>query len=157
MDFNHYGNNNTNNYPNQPYGNPYPPAAGLRGRNLATASMVLGISALVTSVFLPIYLPCIFGSLAIVFALLSKGSAPRMQGAAKTGISCGASAFAITAALTAFSVYMVLTDPQFTDLMMDTAKTYDEIIEQMYGVPAEEILGESVEDRMREIMDSMQP
>lgn len=157
MDFNHYGNNNTNNYPNQPYGNPYPPAAGLRGRNLATASMVLGISALVTSVFLPIYLPCIFGSLAIVFALLSKGSAPRMQGAAKTGISCGTSAFAITAAITAFSVYMVLTDPQFTDLMIDTAKTYDEIIEQMYGVPAEEILGESVEDRMREIMDSRQP
>lgn len=133
---NHYG------------GSPSPCTAG---SSLANAAMIMGILAIVTAMFLPIYLPSIFGSLAILFALLSRGNARKLEGKAITGITCGTIGIGLYVII--FTSYSILLFSQ-PDIMTDTAKMYDDIIEQMYGVPSEDIFGESMEDMMKDLFPS---
>lgn len=147
-------NNHNNSYGggnNQPYPSNYPPPARLAGNNLSTAAMILGILSIPTTMFLPIYLPFILGSLSILFALLSKGRAPKLSGNAMVGTICATVGMGVNAALFgvyAFTFFSLFSQP---DLMRNTAQTYDNIIEQMYGVPTEDIFGESMEDMVDEI------
>jgi hypothetical protein len=148
-------NNNHNNYnsggSNQPYPYNYPPPARLQGNSFSTAAMILGIISIPSTAFLPIYLPFILGSLAILFALLSKGRALKLSGNALVGTICGAIGMGVNAALFgiyAFAFLALFSEP---DLMRNTAQTYDDMIEQMYGVPTEDIFGESMEDMIEDI------
>lgn len=148
MDINNSNNYNNNAYNNQPNNYNYPPMLHPTGSNFATAAMILGLLAIATTMIFPIYLPFIFGSLSILFALLSKGNVPTLSGKAITGIISGAVGIGINMAIIIAAFFLILSKPK---LMIDTAKTYDDMIEQMYGVPSEEILGESMEDMMRDI------
>lgn len=160
MDFNnnannHNGYNNGNGYNNnynsdnrQPYGCHYPPPVRLPGNSLATAAMALGILAIVTTMILPLYLPFILGSLAILFALLSRGSATKLSGKATAGVTCGAIGLTINMAIFGFSTYLLLSNP---NLITETAQIYDNMIEQIYGIPSEEFFGESMEDMMKDL------
>ena len=99
MDFN---NNGTQNNPNQnpynanrpmgnsPYGYQYSPPYIMPGQKLANAAMVLGIISILSTILMTIYIPLILGSIAIILAILSKGSKSRMAGQAMTGLICGA-------------------------------------------------------------------
>ena len=151
---NHYPpNNGYNNRPNgspNPYGYPYTPPVKLPGSGMALAAMVLGIISIVTACMMTFYFPFIFGSLAILFALLSKGSLTKMQTQAKTGIICGIIGLVLNCGIMVYSVNLALNNPE---LMIDTAIMYDDMIEQMYGVPSEEILGDSMEDVITDMYD----
>ena len=118
------------------------------GQRLAMAAMTLGILATVTTLTLTLYLPFILGSLAILLALLSKGAAASLKTQAIAGIVCGIAGLAINAFIIVivFSLYG-------GDIMRQSAQIYDEMVEDIYGVPSKELLGESMEEIVEELLD----
>ncbi len=142
-------NNNYYNYTEQPYA--YSPPFRLPGNGFSTAAMVLGILAILSTLVLPLYLPFIFGSLAILFALLSKGNADKLSGKAIAGATCGTVGIGLNAAIFTASLFFLLSQPE---LMIEAGKMYDETLEQIYGTPSEDIFGESMEDMMKELFPS---
>ena len=108
-----------------------------RPNSFATASLVFGVLALV-SVFTMIVIPTIvFGSLSIIFAILSKGADRKMENRALGGTIVSASAFVINAAICVTSFYVVFSDPQATK---DYLNTMNQIYEEMTGISFEELL-----------------
>ena len=148
MDF---GNNN-NSYNHNPQGYSYRPPVKTPGSSLANASMMLGMIAIITAIMMTIYFPFIFGSLAILFALLSKGQAAKLVKYAKTGLICGIVGIVITLGIITSSVLLILSNPQ---ILTDTAKRYDKIYEQAYGIPSEEIFGDSLEDIVENFIEGI--
>lgn len=118
------------------------------GKSLANAAMILGIGALLTAFMMTLYLPFIFGSLAIVFALLSKGRAGKMASLAKTGACCAILGLVINVCIFVSSIYYVLSNPS---ILLDTARQYDSIYENVYGVTSEELFGDSLENMTERI------
>jgi hypothetical protein len=76
---------------------------------MATASIALGIAALLSCTFFYISLPC--GALAILCAILSRGRS-RMSGKGKAGIICGVIGMIATVVITAAAFRTLLTDSQ---------------------------------------------
>ena len=108
-----------------------------RPNSFATASLVFGVLALV-SVFTMIVIPTIvFGSLSIIFAVLSKGADRKMGNRALGGTIVSASAFVINAAICVISFYVVFSDPQSTK---DYLNTMNQIYEEMTGISFDELL-----------------
>lgn len=134
-----YDNNPYNN--NNPYGsnpsyndqNTRRYSAGASGERLATSAMVLGILALASFISMTIYPPFIFGSIAIVLALLSKGRAPKMISKAKAGVICAAIGLTANCALCTTSFYMLYTKPEIMNQV-------NEIFESQYGISYTEMM-----------------
>ena len=74
---------------------------------MATAALVLGIISVITICCCCLGLP--LGALAVLFAILSKGSSAAMLGRAKTGFGLGLAACIITALLGVFVLAPYLT------------------------------------------------
>ena len=115
-DHNPYNNNSQNPNPRQ-----YP--ANISGDRLALASFIS----------LTIYPPFIFGSIAIVLALLSKGRAPGMTAKARAGIICAAIGLAANCALCSTTLYMLYTKP-------DIMQQVNDIFESQYGMSYTEMI-----------------
>lgn len=162
MDFNNNGNRPDpgnqsygNGYPNpggNPYGYPGQPPARVPGSSLATTAMIFGIISIVTALMMTVYFPFILGSLAILFAILSKGKAPSLMKQARTGVICGIIGLAANITIIAGSFAIVLSNP---DALRQTARMYDQMCEQMYGRPSEDILGDSMEDIVDQLIEQM--
>lgn len=142
--------NNNQNIP--PQGNGYyngvNPAFRNPGMAMATASLLLGAASFFT--LLSVFLPLIFGGLAILFALLSKGYGKKMITQARIGIICGIGGICVTGILLISSMAMLLKNP---DMLIDVGKQYDDTMERMYGQSTEELYGESFEDMMKQYAD----
>lgn len=142
---NPYNNNSGyNNNPyngGSPYGNPNPRqySTGFSGDRLATAAMVMGILTLATFISMTIYPPFVFGSIAIVLALLSRGRAPRMNTKAKAGIICATIGLAANCALCTTSLYMLYTKPEIMQQVND-------IFESQYGMSYDEMIRTILDD-----------
>jgi hypothetical protein len=100
----------------------------------------LGILSIFCAIFSIFYGAFIAGGLAVVLALLSRGSSERMCPAAKTGLCAGAVGIVLQVALFAFSIYSIIYIPE-----------YRERFNAMY----EQIYGESFDDSMDRIMNNM--
>lgn len=108
-------------------------------RKTAGYSVLFALSAIVLSFFVPIILPLMLGSLAIVFAILSKGGASRFVPPAKIGFILGMICVAVNLILVAamsWLVYLILTDPSFVSeitaaLPEDYATTFTEMVNQL--------------------------
>lgn len=88
---------------------------------MATAAVVLGILSLMTCLFFYISIPC--GAMAALLALLSHGREP-MSGKSKVGFACGLCGAAFSLAVTASSVWMVLTNAQLRGYMESYIQYY---------------------------------
>ncbi len=137
---NPYGNGNL--YGNgNPYGNPgrgrYP--NGFSGERLASAAMIMGILTLATFISMTIYPPFVFGSIAIVLALLSRGRIPKMNAKARAGIICATIGMIANCALCGTSIYMLYTKPEIMDQVND-------LFESQYGMSYEEMLRMILDD-----------
>lgn len=118
------------------------------GQPLATASMFLGIAAVFT--MFTIYLPLVFGSLAILFALLSKGYGRKLLASAKVGIISGGCGLAvISSVLGILTAFFLLSSG---DELIQMGRQLDQQFETRTGVPLEEIMGESYEDLMTDFV-----
>ena len=111
---------------------PHPPANGF-----ATASLVLGILALVSVFTFTVIPPFFFGSLSIIFGILSKHSSRKMSSKALTGTITSSCAFVANIAVCIVSFFVVFSNPQATQEYWNTV---NEMYEQMTGMSMEEIL-----------------
>lgn len=135
---NGYNNNNPNGYPyydRNAYQLPYEEPGG----SLAHAAMVLGIISIVSCFVFPTYPPFIFGSIAIILALLSKGRRPKLLAKARTGIFCAAAGLAVNTVMITSFIYLVFTNP-------DLKANFNRLFEDVYGVTFDEVMDEIMEE-----------
>lgn len=148
MDYNNNGYNNNNPYTqqNNPYNSPNPrPGIQNPGQTMATIAMVLGLAS-VFCIF-TVYLPMVFGSIAIILAILSKGYGKKMLATAKIGVGTAIGGLSMVLLLIAsvFTLFM-----SNTDILIDQGRQLDEQFERQTGQKLEDYLGKSYEDIMRE-------
>lgn len=129
------------NYQRQPIRNP--------GQTLAIISLVLGILS-IFSIF-GIYPSLIFGSIAIVLAILSKGYGKKMLGIAKAGIITAISGIALVLVVFGFMVSIMVKaiSSLSGEQMVEFGRQMDEQIEQQLGQDMEDLAGISYEDIMK--------
>ena len=118
------------------------------GIGMASASLILGMGALVT--MMTVFFPFILGGLAIIFALLSKGYGKKMIPQAKIGFGCGIAGLSMVVILTISSYAILFSNPE---MLAEIGQQYDAMYEEMYGNSAEEQLGMSFEDMFDDMME----
>lgn len=96
-----------------------------------TVAFILAILALlsVTSILPPI----LFGGLAVIFGVLSKGSGKKMDKKGKFGFSIGLLSLIGAVAITAFTIYLVFFNAEYRSYM-------NEAYEMTYGITFDEYL-----------------
>lgn len=150
MDYNH--NNNPYSQANNQY-NPNNQRQFIRnpGQPLALASLILGIASIFT--MLTVYLPIIFGSLAIVLAILSKGYGKKMLAIAKAGIGTAIGGIAMIVVIfgSVISLFLSLS----VDQLVQFGRQMDEMFEQQTGWDIEDFAGTSYEEIMKEYSEMM--
>ena len=110
-----------------------------RTNGFATASLVMGIIALV-SVFTMTVIPAmICGSLSIIFGVLSRGDTRYPSNSALIGIIASVIAIIINLAVSVFAFYMVFTNPDMTQMYRDML---NETYEQTLGFSFDDLLEE---------------
>ena len=110
------------------------------GNTMAIVSLILGIGCVGT--IFTVYLPFVLGSLAIIFAILSKGYGKKMLGTAKAGIGISIAGIILVSAMISALVGVILFGQQV-----------DQQLESQTGLDPEDILGTSYEEIMREYAD----
>lgn len=115
--------NNGSGYP--PY---YTPPTRHPGSGFATASMVLGILAVISAFFLPTYPPIICGGLSIILGLLSKGNDKAMLPNAKVGLLTGILGMVINVLIVGSIVVMIFTNPAYKQSFHDQLNQYSEYL-----------------------------
>ena len=98
-------------------------------------SLILGILALTTCSCL--YTSLIFGSLAIIFALLSRGGELTMTARSKTGFWLGIASLILFVGIIGLCIVVVMSYGGIEEFMT----AYDALCQQMYGMSFEEMYG----------------
>lgn len=111
-------------------------------------SLLFGIAAIISCSL--IITSFIFGGLAILFAVLSKGDDEKVTGTALGGMITGICGIILSIVLCASVIYLIFNDSSYRKLLNDTC-------EQMYGITFDEMLeGEMPDmDRSRSIDDML--
>ncbi|MEG1848583.1 MAG: hypothetical protein RRX92_07425 [Lachnospiraceae bacterium] len=118
----------------EPTDNFYPQVPATKPNTFATAAIILGLLAIVVNAVFPVYLPQIFAALAILFALLSKGSEKTMHNYSKVGITTAIIGSIISLFMILGSFYLLMTNPEVKEQT-------NQICEQLYGQSFDEITG----------------
>lgn len=96
-----------------------------------TASLILGLLAFITSMF--IITPFIFGALSIIFAILSRRGNEKLSGSAIAGISASLVSMAGIVFMIGMVYYLIFNVPEYRELI-------NQQYEQMYGESFDEML-----------------
>ena len=142
--------NNENEYPGTSfeYNNGFAPG----NNGFAFAALILGVSALFS--LFTVYLPLILGSLAILFALLSKGYGKKMAATAKIGFISAITGLSLILSLLAVgitSLYLLFATST-DDQLLHYGSQIDQAIEMQLGQSTEEMFGTSYEDMMEQLV-----
>lgn len=105
------------------------------------AALVTGILTLLTFIMMTVYLPFVFGSLSIVFAILSKGTADKMVQKAKIGMTCAITGMAVNLLLIVTCVYMFFSNQTVHDYV-------NQMFTQQYGESFEEMLDDAMKGEL---------
>lgn len=103
----------------------------------AVASLVMGILAMVT--LCTIYLPIVFGSLSIIFAILSKGSQKHMPGMSHAGIITAVSGIIFSVITIAATLFILFTNP---DIYQEYKQELNRMFSEQYGITYDEFMEE---------------
>lgn len=109
-----------------------------RNNTFTILSMIFGILTFLS--MLTVVFPFIFGSLAIIFAILSKGSSLHMNSLAKTAVALSLSGIVLVSALTGSTAYLLITDEEYRARVSEefekingmTLEEYTEMLEEIY-------------------------
>lgn len=135
--------------------------------SLARAAMVLGIIAVIFFFTFTIYPTIVLGSLAIILALLSRGSSLKMHSKAKNGIITAVVALGCDIALVAACCFLIFGTPDFFESiygmsyqemmegMEDGTLDYDELYENIYNNMYENMYEDMYEDMPEDMRDEM--
>ncbi|MDE6419342.1 MAG: hypothetical protein K2K87_02310 [Lachnospiraceae bacterium] len=122
-----YGNQNQGDAPmHYQFEQAAPPRNGM-----VTAASVLGLATIVTTILCTVYIPFITGSLAILFALLSKGNSDRMNPTATSGVTSAVVGLIMNVMLIITAIVLYFTNPTIKEQA-------DKLFKQRYGVTIEE-------------------
>lgn len=122
-----YGNQQQGDTPHYQFEQTAPPR-----NSMATAASVLGLATIVTTVLCTVYIPFITGSLAILFALLSKGNCRQMNSPAKTGVTTAIIGLVMNVVLIVSVIVLYLTNPVIREQS-------NKLFEQRYGMTIDEL------------------
>lgn len=109
-----------------------------RNNTFAILSLIFGILTFFT--LLTVVFPFVFGSLAIIFAILSKGSSLKMDSMAKTAVTVALSGIILITAMTGATAYRLVTDEEyraevnseFERIYGFTLEEYAQLLEEIY-------------------------
>lgn len=118
---------------------------------MAMISLILGIGSIFT--LLTVYLPLIFGSISIVFALLSKGYGKKLLASAKAGIITSIGGMVLIISLIGAVLGLIFSLDG--EDMIRFGQEMDEQFEEQMGISLEEFTGESYEDVMKSYADML--
>lgn len=82
-----------------------------RNNTFTILSLIFGILTFLT--LFTVVFPFFFGSLSIIFAVLSKGSSLKMNSMAKTAVTLSLSGIILITALTGGTMYRLMTDEEY--------------------------------------------
>ncbi|HKM04330.1 MAG TPA: hypothetical protein VJZ04_07000 [Lachnospiraceae bacterium] len=99
--------------------------------SFAAVSLLMGITTIVTMILGPVYLPCVFGGLSIIFAILSKDNKKELHSTAVVGLITGIIGLVLNTIFIVSIIVMVLTIPS---------------MREQFNTNFEQIFGESFED-----------
>lgn len=105
---------------------------------LSRTSMSLAVMSVFTIFVFPVILPYIFGSVALVMAILSKGGSERFPRRSRTAAVISGIALAVNTALIVLSILyfiQILHDPELQ-------KQFGETLYRMYGITFEELMNQ---------------
>ena len=133
-------------FENNSYQNPQPDNSDYQksldpAAQLARASFILSILSLASNFLIPVFLPLICASLAIILALLSRGSRRSLSSTAFHGVILSIVGIVISVVVFVyliFSTIEILKTPELHEQL-------NQISEQINGVPFDEILREMEE------------
>lgn len=130
---NPYGNNpyGNNPYGNQPYQNPYRNNPAENG--FVTAAFVLSIISIGFAIIGLSFFAFIPASLAIIFAILSKGKSEQLPNKSRSAIILAIAGCIVACVMTIYVIYTIKTNP-------DMMRQFDTIMQQMYGMTFEEMM-----------------
>lgn len=111
--------------------------------SFSRSSKTLGLLGLFCSFFSLFWFSFIFGALAIILALLSKGDQIKFCRNARTGMIAGITALVIQCSVIAISFYSILYIPEYREQFKTT---FYQMYEQMYGIPFEDSYPEFLDD-----------
>ena len=98
-----------------------------------SASAMCAVISFLAQCFLPVSM--IFASLAIMFAILSKGRLLKMHSIAKASTGIAVFSIILSVSMTVYSVVVVWTDPR-------QREAFNRSYEQMYGITFDQALDE---------------
>ncbi|MCR4588076.1 MAG: hypothetical protein K5682_06675 [Lachnospiraceae bacterium] len=99
----------------------------------ARMAKVLGLISILTAISLQPVLPMVFGGMAIIFGILSKGVNRHYRDGAKGAMICGGIAIVIHLAIYITAIYLILNVPSYHQMFM-------EMFEQRYGMPFDQFI-----------------
>ena len=123
-------------YRRRPDQNSISAAEQIHRERLARTALSLGVASLAIMFFFPVLLPYIPASVAIVLAILSKGSSMHMDRKAFVAFVLGIAAIALSTGLLVFSIATLISiskDPE-------RLRELNEMIYRMYGMNLDELL-----------------
>ena len=110
----------------------------IRRNGFMIASLLMGLAAILT--FCTLFGGLIFGSLGILFAILSKGNDSKLSGTAIGGMISSISGLVLTLLVYGCAIYIMLVPGELHD-------EFNEICKQRYGITIEDLLdGKMPED-----------
>lgn len=109
-----------------------------RNNTFTILSLIFGILTFLS--LLTVVFPFFFGSLAIIFAILSKGSSLKMEPLAKTAVALSLSGIILITALAGGTTYRLITDEEyranvsaeFERINGFTLEEYTDMLEELY-------------------------
>lgn len=114
------------------------------GSSFATAALILGLLSVMTAFMGTVYPPLVFGGLAIILAILSRGCDPKYLTNAKIGLISGITGLIANVAVIASAFLLIYTNPQIQEEFHTTLNQYYEAV-----------YGESFDDALEEIMEAL--
>lgn len=102
---------------------------------MARTAGTCSFMAVITALFGTMIFPFIFGGLAIIFAVLSKGSTAKYQFRAKMAILVSCIALLVNSTYIGLTIYNVMYNEEYRQQL-------DETFEQIYGMDLEEYTSE---------------
>ncbi len=156
--------NNIPPYPNQPespnnQNGPqanYTPPVRHPGSGFAFAALILGLLSILTAFLGTVYPPFLFGGLAIILAILSKGMDRKLLTNAKAGLITGIVGLVVNVVVMTASLILFFTNPQMQEAVF---AQIDQTYEMLYGESFEEafesMYGEEFSDIWEEMMKGM--
>ncbi len=112
------------------------------GRQLGRTAAVLAVVSLLSTMFLPVILPLIFASIAIVLAIISKGRQESFSNGARRAFTVGIISLVLNIAVCAAAVY------SFDRILHDSDARAEanRLMESMYGYSFDDLLNQVMDE-----------